>query len=673
MLLAGPPGIGKTRFAREIADVWGSSDGEVAWIAGTETARPYPFAAFAALDGSLEPEDFGGSARRILERLRTSSITLCVVDDAHLLDDASATLVHQLALPNPGLPTVLTTISRWVALPDAVAALDKDGLLEVTELEPLSERAVAEMVHDMLGGEVEGRTAERLYQLSEGNPRTVAEMVDALSGDGRFEERKAVWSWRGELPPSPRLNNLLPLHLDGLEPDVRRILEVLSLAGPLGWSRLVAFGGPEAVRWAESDGLIAADRHDRRIEFRVVKPLWSELIRAGLGPAARMTIMSDLDALLDQTAGARSADRLLRAQIRLDLPERHPEDAALFTEASRLARPDHALAERFARAALDLGGGFTAADYLVDALLWQGRFEEAQEIAANLGEELTPEERDYFSLRWYRMAWWMTGLQPDHSDLYPSPDENRVESDAAASTARQSAMAAVAGHGKQVLPAATRLLDDVGLEDEAVCWATGAALIGLGGCGRVAEALALMPRAYGSTLRLTDFNYRLLLSILDSRLRRLSGDLAGARTVLDALRGALGTNVSPNPGLVALAEGELVLAEGRPGGATRPLRAAVEALDEVDFGGLSALARCRLGQALTLGGDTTGALDLDARAAGGEERILDLFRPELLVAKAWILVGSGNRKAGGRLFDRAATSAAQQDDQLVELHARHAA
>lgn len=93
VLLAGAPGVGKTRLARaalatQTADL-------VRWVIATESARHIPLGAFAPLHGEL-PGDPGAALSNAHAALRGGR-TLLIVDDAHLLDDASATLLHQLA------------------------------------------------------------------------------------------------------------------------------------------------------------------------------------------------------------------------------------------------------------------------------------------------------------------------------------------------------------------------------------------------------------------------------------------------------------------------------------------------------------------------------------------------------------------------------------------------
>src|SRR2546430_16890049 len=89
------------------------------------------------------------------------------IDDAHLRDDASAALAHQLAF-SPGF-FLLATVRAGEAAPDSVTALWKDGLAERLELPALSEDLVGEVVSRALGGQGDGPTLAPLWGTSGGN------------------------------------------------------------------------------------------------------------------------------------------------------------------------------------------------------------------------------------------------------------------------------------------------------------------------------------------------------------------------------------------------------------------------------------------------------------------------------------------------------------------------
>src|SRR5918998_4691169 len=121
-VLTGDAGVGKTTLARSVTR---TLPGEVRWVAGTESARSIPLGVFAHLVGpstSRDPVTFMAAAR---ESLLASGPVVIGVDDAHLLDRLSATLLHQLAIDRAA--RIVATVRSGEEVPDAVTSLWKDG------------------------------------------------------------------------------------------------------------------------------------------------------------------------------------------------------------------------------------------------------------------------------------------------------------------------------------------------------------------------------------------------------------------------------------------------------------------------------------------------------------------------------------------------------------------
>ena len=95
-VLIGPAGVGKSSLARLAAERLGPRFARVGWVTGTASAGAVPFAAFSHL---IDVPDTGKTAA-VLRGAREALADglLLVVDDAHLLDKLSATLVYQLAV-----------------------------------------------------------------------------------------------------------------------------------------------------------------------------------------------------------------------------------------------------------------------------------------------------------------------------------------------------------------------------------------------------------------------------------------------------------------------------------------------------------------------------------------------------------------------------------------------
>ncbi|HEX9316118.1 MAG TPA: ATP-binding protein, partial [Actinomycetota bacterium] len=180
IVLAGASGVGKTRLAREALGRAEAAGSATMWVVATRAGASIPLGPFA----HLVPETLPPSTSRLELLLRIAEElsnraggrrVVVGIDDAHLLDEASAALAHQLAF-SPGF-FLLATVRAGEAAPDSVTALWKDGLAERLELPALSEELVGEVVSRALGGQVDGPTLARLWGTSGGNVLFLRELL----------------------------------------------------------------------------------------------------------------------------------------------------------------------------------------------------------------------------------------------------------------------------------------------------------------------------------------------------------------------------------------------------------------------------------------------------------------------------------------------------------------
>ncbi|WP_422745548.1 AAA family ATPase [Mycobacterium sp. WMMD1722] len=125
--LIGPAGVGKTALLRLAHERLGAAS----LVTATGSTRVIPF---GALGGLIDIPPTGRTAS-ILRAARDSlHDRLLLVDDAHLLDPLSATLLHQLALS--GSARLIVTVAAGAPIPEPVTALWEDDLLARVDLEP---------------------------------------------------------------------------------------------------------------------------------------------------------------------------------------------------------------------------------------------------------------------------------------------------------------------------------------------------------------------------------------------------------------------------------------------------------------------------------------------------------------------------------------------------------
>jgi hypothetical protein len=383
-ILAGPAGVGKTHLALSFLEQAEGIGFATRHVTGTKAASGLPFGALATLLPTEATRDRGSvddraelirrSAAALVERAGPQRLVI-LVDDAHLLDTLSATLIHQLASQN--LAFVLATLRVGEPVPDAITALWKDGTLRRLDLSPFEAPAVQEILAAALGGPVDPGTANQFADRSQGNALFLRELVLGARQAGALSDRGGIWRLTAPLSPSARLAELVESRLGTLRPDERALLELVSFGEPLGQAELSALTDLTTVETLERKGLLSSRVDGRRLEIRLAHPLYGDVLRAQI-PALRVRAMARSLAEVVEACGARRREDLLRvATWRLDAGDADP---TLMLAAATTARwrYDLDLAERLARAALADGAGFDAKLLLTDLYTLQGKVTEAR-------------------------------------------------------------------------------------------------------------------------------------------------------------------------------------------------------------------------------------------------------------------------------------------------------
>ena len=277
LLVAGEPGIGKTRAAEELATdarvrgariLWGRChEGERApafwpwrealrdfvrdadpvglrWQLGTrgpELARLVPEIA-ALLGGATEPggpvDEHGrfrlfDAVSGFLGEASRSRPIIVVLDDLHWADASSLDLLRFVAQQLAETRIVLVGTYRDAELGQThsvstvlaeIAAADRARTLT---LHGLDEPGVAELIEATAGVEPSDALVRGVWERTEGNPFFVGEVVRLLKEDGVFDgplEALPIVIPRGARDAVTR-------RLDALSPEVRAILTIAAVAG----------------------------------------------------------------------------------------------------------------------------------------------------------------------------------------------------------------------------------------------------------------------------------------------------------------------------------------------------------------------------------------------------------------------------------------------------------
>ena len=385
VVLAGGAGVGKTRLAAELAAGAARAGFVVARVTGTRAASALPLGALAALLPAVDDDWEGVTVDDRGELLRRSAAALArqsdgrrllfLVDDAHLLDGASAMLTHQLAAT--GAAFVLATVRTGEIVPDPVVALWKDGLVERIEVGGLGQEPIGDLLTSVLGGPVDRATVVELADRCQGNVLYLRELVLGARSDGTLRDDGGIWRLAGPLLPSERLIELVEARLANLDSAERDLLELVSFDEPLGSAELAALSDWRVADALERKALLVSTLNRRRLEVRLAHPLYGDVLRARI-PAVRMqSIARSLADVVEATGARRREDSLRVGTWRLDGGGGEP---ALLLAAASTARwrYDFPLAERLARAAAEVGGGFEAALLAAQVVSLQGRGVEAE-------------------------------------------------------------------------------------------------------------------------------------------------------------------------------------------------------------------------------------------------------------------------------------------------------
>src|SRR6266496_3604725 len=625
VVLAGAAGVGKTRLAREALAQVEAAGRDVEWVAATRAAASIPFGAVSQLLplGERIGDDRLNTLRRaaalLAERGHRRPLVLAI-DDAHLLDDASAALVHLLALR---------------------------GL----DLRTLAPEATAELLGLALDGPVDGVTRREVLRVTEGNPLYLRELVLGGLESGALRQVDGVWRWKGGLAGSTRLVELVEARLGALGGTDRAAVELVAWGEPLPLGVLEGLVDAEAVEAAERSGLLALERSGRRLLARLAHPLYGEVLRATL-PVSRARAVAEQLAVAFGAGALRRRDDLLRVGA-WHLEAGVAARPALLLEAAgqAAARFDHELTERLARAAVDASGGATAIRLLAETLERQGRHAEAVAI---MDGELPAQGSDAERSRWASVRagnlYW--GLEQT------TEAEEILHQAALAEDGGEEAVAMLAwillfdGRLREAVAVASRVLDRPGAPAQALVWASTAAVPALGSLGRLSEALAVaerglaIARAHPGELPWGETQ----LGLARCQLLLGAGRLAEARAIADAGYQAAVADRSPEQtggwagfrGLVAKAQGQVATAEAS-------FREAVALLDEQDPYRFMRCCLAELASVAAVRGDQPAAtawLDRAAARQGSANRLFDAW---VELDRAWVAAGAGELTRADRL------------------------
>ncbi|HEY9313316.1 LuxR C-terminal-related transcriptional regulator [Williamsia sp.] len=669
VVLTGEPGVGKTTLARYAT---GTMAEQVRWVAGTESARSIPLGAFAHLVGpttSTDPVTFMSAARAAL---LAGGDAVIGVDDAHLLDELSATLLHQLAIDRA--VRIIATVRSGEVVPDAITSLWKDRHLVRLVLSPFSKEQSVELIESVLGGHLEGLSADVIWDASGGNALFLHHLVEGALESGALRQVRGVWQLRGRAAVTSELASLLESRIDHLDDESLHVLKLLTFCEPLDIDVLCELAGDTAVDDAETRGLIRVARDGSRFNVHYTHPLFGDVIRRRLGIASSRRLRGQLVKALAGREISSAAERIKLAELSLDSDEK--VDVELMSRAANdaISLANIPLGERFAQAALDAGGELAAANLLARALLWQGKAEAAEKtLTAFDPADMDPVQLVQWGLTRISNLLWTMG-ESRRADEVLELVSDRIDDPALELVVEGLASACVLFEGRltEALERSQKVLDAPRASPYALEWACfgGGLARALGGRGSEVAEIASRGRkvetkvdgllkfmgGYGAVIGLT------LTGQFDGAGEEAARNLQ-FRTAGQFLGWAIANIVMGN---VDLACGRVQSAVGR-------CEQSLAALDTTSAAAWSFPGRIILAQSYSALGRDNDALRVLTEARRREGRYVAVFAPQLRITEAWLAAAQGVTGEAISLAQAAARDAAEAGQYGIEAEALHAA
>jgi DNA-binding NarL/FixJ family response regulator len=666
IVLVGDAGVGKTTLARLVTQ---SLPCRVQWVAGTESARSIPLGVFAHLVGaavSRDPMAFLAAAR---EALLSEEHLVVGVDDAHMLDQLSATLLHQLALD--GSVRIVATVRTGEAVPDAITSLWKDGYLERLHLTPFTKEQCVGLIETALGGRVEGLSADLMWEASGGNALFVRHLVEGALEAGTLKQVRGVWQLRGRTAVTSELASLLDARIEQMPDDVLHAVRLLSFCEPLDFDVLTQMVGDDAVEQAETRGLIRIVEEQDSCDVQFNHPLFGEVMRRRLGMAAARRVRGELVRALQDRPVRGPTQRIRLAELTLD-SDVAPEVGLLVAAAKdAIALTNITLGERLARAAVARGGGLVASELLARSLLWQGNAAESEQVLSAFDPAAMNEVE---LVRWGAAR--IANLQWAMGDAESADEVLEMLRNEVADHGLRLIIDGLASASllfENCLEEATALsqgvLSDPIASAAAVEWAVFGGALALALMGRGDEVAAVAER--GRMIERPDGLLRYLMAFGEIRALAVNGDFDTAdRRSADIVRIS-----SPGQylawGLANVLAGTVEVARGRFPRAVSRMEQTVAALTAESAASWSFPARLLLAQSYCVLGRAEPGAKMIAELRTRSGRHVEMFTPQLRIAEAWLAAAQGNVSRAIELAIDAAEVARRSGQRAIRMLALH--
>jgi class 3 adenylate cyclase/tetratricopeptide (TPR) repeat protein len=202
----------------------------------------------AGVDPTVASGAIATAWRRYFESLCAVGPVLALIEDIHWADEAVLGLVESLSARTGGALVVLCTArpQLW-ELRSSWGAGVRDAT--VIELPPLSDAEGRSLVEGLLAGRPPDDVVQQITARAAGNPFFTGELLRMMVEDGTLERVGTAWARTRSLPSSlpDTVQRVIASRIDLLEPDEKRVIQDAAVVGRVFWISAVARVGDAPV------------------------------------------------------------------------------------------------------------------------------------------------------------------------------------------------------------------------------------------------------------------------------------------------------------------------------------------------------------------------------------------------------------------------------------------
>ena len=300
-VVLGASGVGKTLLVRAACRALAGRF-RCVHVRGSAASAKTPYGALGWLLTEL-PETATASPLLMLPRLHAhlknragERELLFVVDNADLLDPASASLIGQL-VRGFSVRVVATAETLAARRASEFVSLWSDGLIGRIDLESLNRDQTAELMEQLLDGRVSARAAASMWTESGGNPHYITLLTREQRDAGTLVLRDGTWVLAAPFVHNGEIAELMAARLGRLSADERKLVEVLAFMVVLPLDVVLRLVPPCAVEVLEDRRTIETVG-TRMPSARISLAATGSLVAAAVPPGRSCELWEEVTALV---------------------------------------------------------------------------------------------------------------------------------------------------------------------------------------------------------------------------------------------------------------------------------------------------------------------------------------------------------------------------------------